>query len=101
MAASHFTPSPLAKDLRHNPVPCGVSPHAEHTPATLVVEAVVSDRISGSGRLYWLTCDAIDCLCDAQRQADSYLPVLTDLRDATVAEIEWLSGLAVTEQAVA
>lgn len=99
MGHSAITPSALARDLPFNPVPCGISPCGGRS--TLVLEAVVSERISDTCRLYWLTCDAIGCLCDAQRQADSYLPVLTDLRDATVAELETISGLAVIETAVA
>lgn len=83
----------LARDLDFNPVPCGVTPHA--APAVYVYEAVVSERISDSGRLYWYTCDSVACLADAQEQADSYLPIATDLRDATVSELEALSGIAI------
>jgi hypothetical protein len=87
------TPATLAADLPFNPVPCGVSPCGN--PALYVLEAVVSERISDNGRLWWLTCGSIICLCDAQQQADSYLPLDSDLRDATVAELEHLSGIAV------
>lgn len=59
----------------------------------------MSERISDSCRLYWYTCDSVACLADAQQQADSYLPAATDLRDATVAELEHLSGIAVIEVA--
>lgn len=94
-----LTPATLAKDLPRNPVPCGVSPCGNQ--ALYVLEAVVSERISDTCRLFWLSCDAIECLCVAQSQADSYLPVMTDLRDATVADLEWLSGDAVLKTAVA
>ena len=70
-----------------------MTPHQR--PATLVYEAVVSDRISDTGRLYWYLCDDLTCLSDAQQQADSYLPVLTDLRDATVTELAALSGVPI------
>jgi hypothetical protein len=88
--------SPLAKNLDVNPVTCGVTPH--QNPAVYVYEAVVSERISDNCRLYWYMCDSVACLAEAQARADSYLPVATDLRDATVAELEELSGIAVAEQ---
>lgn len=81
-------------DLPFNPVSCGVTPHA--AAAVLVYEAVVSERISDSGRLHWYMCDSIACLCEAQQQADSYMPTETDLRDATVAELAALSGIEIS-----
>lgn len=89
----------LAKDLPRNPVPCGVSPHA-HSVAVAVLEAVVPDAISVEP-LRWLLCASVECRQEAYRQADSYLPTSTDLRDATVRELEAISGLAVIEPAVA
>lgn len=90
----------LAKDLPHNPVPCGISPHP-HSAAVKVLEAVVPDTISVEP-LRWLLCASGECRQEAYRQADSYLPTSEpDLRDATVRELEAISGLAVTETAAA
>lgn len=88
----------LAKDLPHNPVPCGISPHP-HSVAVKVLEAVVPDTISVEP-LRWLLCASVECRMEAYRQADSYLPTSTDLRDATVRELSAISGLAVVETAV-
>jgi len=94
MATPSNTSSTLARDLLFNPVRCQASPH--QAPAVLIYEAVVSDRYTDTGRMYWLVCDDVHCLSEIQQQADSYNPCLTDLRDATAAELEEISGLDVT-----
>lgn len=87
--------SGLAKHLLRNPVPCGVSAHEEPSAATRILEAQVPAYISDHP-LNWILCDAAECEEEARKQADSYLPIGTDLRDATVNEIETVSGLSVT-----
>jgi hypothetical protein len=83
-----------ARDLDHNPVRCQVGDHT-CPPATQILEALVSDVVSETGRLHWWTCDRFECLCAAQVLADAYAPLETDLRHATVAELSELSGLEI------
>lgn len=84
----------FARDLLRNPAPCAVSIHAEPSAATRVLEAQVPAYISDFP-LHWLLCDADECEEEARKQADSYLPTATDLRDVTVLELESISGLDV------
>lgn len=96
MAVLLSTPLPrFARDLPTNPARCEVG-DPTCPPATMVLEALVSDVVSDTGRMHWLTCDRIACLSEAQQLADGYAAVDTDLRDATVAELLELSGLDVT-----
>ena len=85
--------STLARDLAVNPVTCQVSPHP--APAVLVYEIVASTRYFDTGRRSWLVCDSLSCLSEIQQHGDSFNPALTDLRDATVAELRELSGLEI------
>lgn len=93
MAAPVLTPSTLARDLPHNPVTCQVSPHL--APAVLVYEIVASTRYFDTGRRSWLVCESLDCLSEIQQHGDSFNPSMTDLRDATVAELGESSGLEI------
>jgi len=93
MGHSASTPSTLARDLDFNPASCDRP--ACSNPAVLVLEAVVPDTTSDTGRMHWTVCEDITCLNWAQRDADDYAPIDTDLRDATVAELSELSGLEI------
>jgi len=93
MGHSTSTPSTLARDLDFNPATCDRP--ACSNPAVLVLEAVVPDTTSDTGRKHWAVCEDITCLNWAQCDADDYAPIDTDLRDATAAELEALSGLTV------
>lgn len=83
----------LASALLWNPVSCPVTPHAK--PATHVVEAVF---VNGEDvdRHRWLVCADAACQADIQLHVESFAPDSYELRPATVAELELVSGLDVT-----
>jgi hypothetical protein len=85
----------LAKDLRINPASCQISPHLN--PAVHVVEAI---EVSPNGDITphsWLVCDTQLCVGDAMLHADAISPPSfpSTRRDATVADLEELSGLEI------
>lgn len=101
MAVQPFTSSPLAKDIPNNPAGCQISPH--HAPAVHVVEAVTVSPNGDIDHYAWLVCDSRVCVEDATLHADAISPrsLPAVLRDATLADLEELSGLAVTGEVAA
>lgn len=85
----------LAKDLRINPASCQISPHLN--PAVHVVEAI---EVSPNGDITphsWLVCDTRLCVEDAMLHADAISPpsLPATRRDATITDLEELSGLEI------
>jgi hypothetical protein len=93
MAFPTFPSAHLAVNIPNNPVSC--DREACHNPAVLVLEAVVPDTTSDTGRKHWAICEDVTCLNWAQTDADTFDPIDTDLRWATVTELAELSGLEI------
>jgi hypothetical protein len=83
----------LARDLVVNPVECQVYRHPVE--ATLVFEAVIPDGPHEVAHKHWLICTNVQCIALARFLAGEFCPVSTEVRDATVVELEEYSGLDV------